>query len=128
LIHFLRKKNWFRGLIGKKEFNRQERKIGTDNERKMEVVVIIWVISRRQDIQHNNIQHNTTQHEGFIGDTQQKMTLIIITFIIECHYAECRTLLFVMQGVVTLNVVMLSVVGANRKTIAPHMWRSALLT
>ncbi len=55
----------------KKEFNRQERERSTDNERKMEVVVIIWVISRRQDIQHNNIQQNNTQHKGFIGDTQQ---------------------------------------------------------
>jgi hypothetical protein len=39
------------------------------------------------------------------------MTLSIRKLIIECHYAECRTLFIVMPNVIVLSVVMLSVVA-----------------
>ena len=59
------------------------------------------------DTQHNDIQHNDTQHNGLVTT----LSIDIQHNSIECHYAECRNYLNVMQSVVRLNVVKLSVVA-----------------
>ncbi len=71
---------------------------------------------QHNDTQYNDIQHNDTQHEGLIWDTQDKwlsawMALSIL--FIECNYAECFNLFYVMLNVVMLNVVMLNIVMLN---------------